>query len=767
MSAVAKGEQIKLRRLRYGSDNVQRRFALYVGSHTEIEVLGEKRKEATVTRRSELLVSREVVASYLVQEFDGLDPMSADRMVKAYDPEGEKRLLNALDSGDAPAIAAQTEVGQTLCRAIVALWCQQPATHRAQIAVRSLGLNKWQARNALERAMAGLDGDLERKYLRAAHRICQHPYRLNMIDGIGFDVAEKAASALDLPSQSAHRCAAAARQVLSDAAREGDTYLPLYLLAERSAKLLAGGPRPADVVSATDVASTIWAQGESDGISFPFGRTDMHSPVSTQSVSESERFISQRCVQMLSEGSSEDLNLEGLTDEQLSTFAERTLHPSQAAACRTALGGRLAVITGGPGTGKTTILKAVLGALESRGLSILQAAPTGMAAERMERATGCKSDTVHRALGSRGLREGFKHDAGNPLSFDVVVVDETSMNDVAMMHAIVAALKPGARLIMVGDQDQLPSIGAGAVLADLISSGVVPVARLTKTYRQKGENPILELAWNIRDGIPALPAPDGEHFSLSNLRDSKEIVRDVVAKVLALRDMGVDPAEVCVLAPMNVGPVGTAALNARIQSVLNPEASRNGLRIGNSRRSQPDQVMVAAPGDRVMQLVNDRTLELANGEVGTVRRLGRSRRSLIVDFGMGETEIYGAKLNNLQLAYASTVHKSQGSEYRHVILAVAPSHSKMLRRNLLYTACTRAKHHLHLSGDPDAVIRGIHQLQDSQRRTLLQAFLREEASKVPGFVPYEDRIARGEEPRFDLDDLVSRLNRAYPEMSPS
>jgi exodeoxyribonuclease V alpha subunit len=396
-----------------------------------------------------------------------------------------------------------------------------------------------------------------------------------------------------------------------------------------------------------------------------------------------------------------------------------TLAESQRQAVCLALASKVLVITGGPGVGKTTLVNSILKIVAAKGPELALCAPTGRAAKRLAESTGREATTIHRLLEADPKEGGFKRTDLQPLDGDLLVVDETSMVDVPLMRALLKALPEGAALLLVGDVDQLPSVGPGQVLSDVIASGAVPVVRLTEVFRQAAGSRIVTNAHLINRGeMPDLSAQEGSDFYWVEAPDPETGVEKLLTMVRERipRRFGLDPVrDVQVLCPMNRGGLGARSLNVELQKVLNPPGELRVERFG----------WTFCPGDKVMQVTNDHPREVYNGDLGIVCRINPEEGELVVDFEGREIAYGFGELDELVLAYATTVHKSQGSEYPAVVIPVTTQHYPMLQRNLVYTAVTRGKRLVVLVGQKKALSIAVRGQQTRRRWSKLKEWLAE------------------------------------------
>ncbi len=545
------------------------------------------------------------------------------------------------------------------------------------------------------------------------------PYQLAMdADGIGFHAADAIGLACKLSPHVPERGAAGMVHVLREIATLGHVYTERDRLVASVADLLGW------TLDATDVVvDALVRSGHVHLERLPSG----DDAVYPRTIHRAEATVARRLRELLAAPVARGGALEAveaLVAPAIARFEASAgigLAPAQRAAVELAARAKVLVVTGGPGTGKTSTLRAMLALFDAACLSVKMAAPTGRAAKRMSETTGREAVTLHRLLEYGAGR--FQRDRAHPMTGDVFVVDEASMIDVVLAAALLDAVPDGARLVIVGDVDQLPSIGPGAVLRDVIASEAIPVARLTAIFRQAAGSLIVENAHRIQRGdMPVTNNDPVADFQILERRDPSSAADAIVATVI--RDMprrfGLDPrTEIQVLVPMHGGPAGTGSLNARLQAALNP--SRSGPEI---RRGE----VTFRVGDRVTQLRNSHDRGASNGDVGFILKIDPSSTTaaLVVTYGDRDVSYSTGEIGQLALAYAVTIHRSQGSEYPGVVVAVLREHTRLLSRNLIYTGATRGKTAVVLVADPDALRTALSETRWEHRRTRLRERLRGE-----------------------------------------
>ncbi|MGC6488188.1 MAG: ATP-dependent RecD-like DNA helicase [Planctomycetota bacterium] len=554
---------------------------------------------------------------------------------------------------------------------------------------------------------AGLAARIVKRYGANASALVQaNPYRLaDDVIGVGFRIADRLAGQLGIEPMAEERLDAALEYVLGQAAREGHCYLPEEVLVRRTGELIAC-PEEALTARLPELASAGRVARQ-----LPPGPVLLHddpSPVVyPTALVEAEDGVA-RALDALVQSDADPLPVE--PESAVRWFAQVSgmeLADQQRDAIVRALRERVSVITGGPGVGKTTIVRAIVQILAQKGLKLSLAAPTGRAAKRLEESTGHHASTLHRLLEFTPGAGRFARDRANPLDGDMLVVDEASMLDVQLAFSLLQAVPPTMTLVLVGDQNQLPSVGPGNVLADVLASGRVPATALTRIFRQQNDSDIVRVAHGLLAGdLPRSGAEDGDFFFVEadDVRRARALLRELIGARIPKR-FGMDPLrDVQVLCPMYRGEVGADALNRDLQDLLNPgqvEVERAGKRY--------------RVGDKLMQIRNDYDREVWNGDVGQLTYIDANAAKLYVRFPEREHEYGFEELGDLIPAYAISVHRAQGSEYPAVVVPVSTDHFLMLRRSLLYTAITRGKRLVVLVGSRRALEMATQNNDDGQR----------------------------------------------------
>ncbi len=641
---------------------------------------------------------------------DEIEAYLASGMIKGVGKSMAKKLVNRFGDQVFEVIEHKPErltdipgLGKSLAERITKAWEEQRGVRDVMLFLQSKGLTRLRADRIFE-AYGG----------KAIDIVSNNPYRLAKdIRGIGFMAADELAERIGIPKDSAFRLAAALRHMLEEAMMQGHVGLPRNWLIERTADLL----QLPSAASATLDPILDGELKEQQLIIDPVGETPC---VFLPLMYEAEDDIAGKLVERAWQAPGWLVkDVEGVLEKTERTL-DLELAEEQREAVRLAFKSRLLIITGGPGTGKTTLVKAILKGLERTGIEIMLAAPTGRAARRLGESAEREAKTLHRLLEAEPGR-GFRRDQERPLQGDLLIVDEMSMVDIPLMQALCNALPGEAALFLVGDVDQLPSIGPGQVLLDLISSGQLPVIRLEKIFRQAAESKIIQNAHRINKGeVPDLDRPNSEtdlvdFYAIKATtpeRGAATLIQLVKERIPAR--FGTDPInDIQVLCPTNRGPLGTRDLNKALQAVLNPNASD---------RVEHGSIAYAT-GDKVMQIENDYEREVYNGDIGRITRIDRAQSQVTVVIDGREVLYAFSELDRLLPAYAITVHKAQGSEYPAIILPLARQQGRMLRRNLIYTAITRAKRLVIILAEPGALELAVEQRPENRRWSRLRDLL--------------------------------------------
>jgi exodeoxyribonuclease V alpha subunit len=625
----------------------------------------------------------------------GLGPKMAARVVEAFGLE----TLEVIE-GDAGRLLEVRGIGPTTLERIRASWEQHRGIQQIMIFLTGHGINPGVAVKAYRRFGVS-----------AVEVVRSNPYRLaEEVFGVGFVTADRIARQLGIPADAPERLEAGALYSLQEATTQGHVFLPKDTLIETAAALLE--------VETEELEEAVDRLQSRDHVAVRL-RPNVTPAVYAPRLEVAERVVARDLRELLrAQPDRKAIQL----DSAISWYQERAkihLASRQREALAAALSENAVVITGGPGTGKTTLIRGLVQILGKKGMLTVLAAPTGRAAKRLAETTGLGAKTIHRLLEFNPTTRGFSRNRDNPLVADYLVVDEVSMLDIELAAALLEAVPPGCRLVLVGDSDQLPSVGPGNVLADLIASDTIPVVRLSQIFRQAERSLIVVNAHRVNSGrMPAQEASTDMSDFYFVARDdpsaAAELAIDFAAKRIPDR-FGFDPIrDVQVLSPMHRGELGVTRLNERLQALLTPTGPE--LVVGWRR---------FRVGDKVMQVRNNYELDIFNGDLGRVASFDPEEREMTVRFDGRPIVIPPENLEDIVPAYACTIHKSQGSEYPAVVVVLHHQHHVMLQRNLLYTAITRGRKLVVIVGSKRALGRAVNNATVRKRHTLLSERLRE------------------------------------------
>lgn len=630
---------------------------------------------------------------------EGIEKYLASGLIKGIGPVYAKKLVEKFGEGVFDIIDRESVrleqvrgIGAERRRTIRTAWAEQKIVREIMVFLHSNGVSTSRAVRIYKTY-----GD------EAVEKVRANPYLLARdISGIGFKTADDIARKLGIPEDSILRARAGLSHALSEAGGNGHCALPKDVLLKNAVDLLA-----MDALILQRALSEMLAEGEleEDGIT---GEDLIFLPP----IRRAEVEVASRLAR-LARGKAEYPEIDaGKAIAWLKEKKSIDLAPSQAEALRQALCSRVLVITGGPGVGKTTLVNSILTLLRAKQVKCLLCAPTGRAAKRLSESTGLEAKTIHRLLEYQN--SGFSRNASNPLDCDLLVADETSMMDVQLMSKLLQALSARAHLILVGDVDQLPSVGSGAVLGDIIRSGAVPVVRLTEIFRQASSSRIIVNAHRINSGAMPESEKNSDFFFID--REEPESVPATILELVAERipkKWKLDPRrDIQVLCPMNRGSLGTAQMNRTLQERLNPK--RNGdpsvEKFGWEFRVR----------DKVIQTRNNYDKEVFNGDIGEILKIDDFEREVLIGFDGREVVYDFNELDEVSLAYAITIHKSQGSEFPVVVMPLAMQQYLLLQRNLVYTGITRGRRLVVLVGQKKALQTAVRNVSAVRRYTALE-----------------------------------------------
>lgn len=624
----------------------------------------------------------------------GIGPAFAERIVAKFG----KDTLEILDNNPERLIEVEG-IGEKKIASIVSSWSEQREIRELILFLQKYGTG------------SGYAAKVFRQYGPASLLVLkENPYRLAIdIFGIGFYTADKIASNMGFPKDSPLRIRAGVLHLMTKFVGDGYVYVPLEELTEKASEILGVNTDLIELgIEEARLAQEIiieWfenSEGKEQGAVYlpAFHYAESHSAKKLQELISSPFNGQYVNTEVAIPWVQEELNIE---------FAGQQIE-----ALKIAVNSQIMVLTGGPGTGKTTLIRAILKIREARGYRVMLAAPTGRAAKRMTEATGHEAKTIHRMLeyvGTEGDSGGFMRNDSNPLECDLLIVDEASMIDQILLYHLLKAVPDGASLIFVGDVNQLPSVGAGNILKDIIDSGICPTVMLSEIFRQAEQSNIVVNAHKINAG--EMPLFD-KHYE-SGLKDfyfieqsdpdkALEVIKTLVTERIPERFQFNPLEDIQVLTPMHKGPIGTVRLNTELQRTLN---RTDGVKLQRMGR-------VFQEGDKVMQVRNNYEKDVYNGDIGAIYRINADEQKLIVKMDNGLVSYDFHELDELIHAYAISIHKSQGSEYPAVVIPILTQHYVMLQRNLLYTAITRGKKLVIIVGTKKAL--GIAVKNDSTRK---------------------------------------------------
>ncbi|MBC8737272.1 ATP-dependent RecD-like DNA helicase [Paraburkholderia sp. UCT31] len=681
------------------------------GEHLEATGTFERSKWGTQFKAASVRVvpptSLEGIEKYLASGIKGIGKAFAKRLVGAFG----KDVFKVIDESP-EQLAAVKGIGKVKAQSIVEVITEAKATRSIMVFLHSNGISTARANRIFK-----MYGE------KAVEKIQENPYVLCQdIWGIGFDLADKVARSMGYAMESEFRLRAGIRFAVMEATAQGSCGLPLSMVMARAA----------DKLSLPEAGLDKALKAELDAKGLILDSTEGEKCLFLPKVYNAERQIASKLFRM-----SQLRPRTVITDiEDKILHAELELgidlEEAQKEAVRVALENQVTVITGGPGTGKSTITKVITTIFREAGVTMQLVAPTGKASRRLSEASQMGAQTVHKTLGVGGKGQ-FNFNEHNQLTTDLFLGDEWSMVDVALFQSVLVALPFYTRLVILGDVDQLPSVGPGKVLKDIIDSGVIPTVRLLKPFRQAAKSKIISNAHKVNNGeIPDVGMDESSDFAFVDPGFKEDKAAGIAKMLEFIRDLwkkGYDPIrDVQVLAPLKKGDLGTIALNLALKKMLNGDAQPTLERFGQ----------VFSPGDKVIQKKNSYEKMVFNGDIGYVAEVDLEEKTVTVDFD-GNIVVYAAnELEELDLAFAITVHKSQGSEFPVVVMPLDSSHYVMLKRNLLYTAMTRAKKYMVVMGTKWAAEKAVENSQIDERYSKLKDWLIFESKRSQQFEVREE-----------------------------
>src|ERR1700677_3471869 len=619
----------------------------------------------------------------------GIGPVFASKLVKGFGAD----IFEVIDKEPSKLLTLEG-IGPKRVEKITSAWVEQKAVREIMVFLQSHGVGTARAVR------------IYKVYKEEAIAIFKaNPYRLaDDIHGIGFKTADQLAEKLGIEKHSLQHAQAGGVHVLKEFASEGHCAAERERLIQKSVELLEIPDSIIQLAIEEELKETrLIADNIRD-----------KSCLYVDTLYYAETGVARQVARLI-----EGLPSWGQIDADKAlawaqTQSKIALSPSQQEAVKTAINNKFTCITGGPGVGKTTIVKSIIQIVLAKKTKIALCAPTGRAAKRLSESTGLEANTIHRLLEFDPAEFGFKRNADSPLDADLLVIDEASMVDISLMNSLLKALPDHTSVLIVGDIDQLPSVGPGAVLADLIASTCIPTIRLTEIFRQAAHSKIIVNAHRINEGKMPLKSPAGEPSDFHIIRaEEVEAIYHKLSLILLERlpsAYKLNPVtDVQILTPMNRGGLGAKSLNIELQKLLNPNPVASITKFG----------WTFATGDKVIQTINDYDKEVFNGDLGFIKKINHEESEMSISFDGREIIYDFNELDALDLAYATTIHKSQGSEYPAVIIPICMQHYMMLQRNLLYTGVTRGKQLVILIGQTKAIAMAVKNSNQKKRMTKL------------------------------------------------
>ncbi len=693
-------------RIRTGDDElvtvVGKVFELQCGEELEIQgswIVNKKYgKQFEITKVKAHTPSTTVgIENYLGSGLiKGVGPVMAKKIVEKFG----KKTLDVLDD-DPEKLSGIEGIGQKRIKQIIKSWQKHKNIREVMIFLQSYGIS------------SNYSAKIYNTYGENTVSVIKiNPYRLaEDIFGIGFKIADDIALKVGIPKDSIFRIKAGIIYLLHRAEDNGHCFLPAEEILTVSSDFLG-----ADLSIINNAIGEL--QEEEKIIIVKDGEGNK---IYLSSLYHSEVFVSKKILELsdIDDNKDNQTGRESLYRRLINEMADADgilLDEIQVNAIIMALTERIMIITGSPGTGKSTILNFIIKILEREKKKFMMAAPTGRASKRMTETTGRESKTIHRLLNFNPKLNKFLKNEDNPIDADIIIIDEASMLDIRLMRNLLSAIKIDSSLIFVGDIDQLPSVGPGYVLGDLIRSGTVPVCELKKIYRQEGQSQIIRNAHKVRDGqFPYIKNKDSEDFFFLEKNDPEEAV-NLILHLLSNKipsSFGMDPLkDVQVLVPTNKGVCGVINLNSRIQEMLNPGST--GLLHGNRW---------FRVGDKVIQLKNNYNKDIYNGDIGIITSIDMELKEASIDYDGRKVDYSFYEMDEINHSYAISIHKSQGSEFKCVIIPLLTSHYMLLQRNLLYTALTRARELAILVGSKKAIGMAVNKNIVEKRYTSLKELI--------------------------------------------